>query len=151
MRKSPIDLLQKLAIVLPVIAVLLTTGVLSSTAYAASATNLSGVGHGTVICPNGRQGEAVIELLASVSNGIVSGGFEVFSGFGIGFSGIIDAGRVTTSHYNLIGTTVGFFDCFAPLPPTSFTIKGRCGTGVTIHLSADDGMKGTFAGLVTCT
>jgi hypothetical protein len=120
---------------------------------------ISGQGEGENFCPR-----ATISIPASITfsvqqnvGGAVQGQFNVDVHFIIPFT---KTGTLNGLHmsgdgsFTVTGTELsqtGAAHCSFSHLPTSSTITGQCGTGVTIKFATADGEHATFTGNVVCT
>jgi hypothetical protein len=120
---------------------------------------VSGQGQGQNFCP-----AASASLPASITFSVQQSGsaaaqgqFEVTAQLGepLPKTGTLDSVQITGNSFTITGTELsqpGPVRCgdFTQLP-TSATISGQCGTGVTIQFATATGEHATFTGNVECT
>jgi hypothetical protein len=152
--------LRKMSMILATAATLLTAPALilgpPQLAQAQQGKVIDGRGTGQVICPSSAEqfpgssppGDEEIFFFAEKQRGRVVGFLDIFGG-GFGKFGDITGGHIGGMQFTLRG--IEDFDemCFAPAP-TTITITGQCGQGVTIQFRASNGEEGQFTGNVAC-
>jgi hypothetical protein len=119
---------------------------------------VSGQGEGENFCPR-----ATISIPASITfsvqqnvGGAVQGHFNVDVHFIVPFTktGTLNGLHMSGGSFTATGTELsqtGAAHCSFSHLPTSATMTGQCGTGVTIQFTAADGEHATFTGNVECT
>ncbi len=116
---------------------------------------VEGRGNGYLTCNGGVKMDAELSFTGQEvddDDGIVDLRILKLAG-GLGgpfISGIGDDARVTTDSYNLKGEIDVDTICFGEVP-TTFTLKGKCGVGQLVTISAANGFKGQFIVGAICT
>jgi hypothetical protein len=111
---------------------------------------VSGQGEGENSCPfsGGQTFPASITFSAQ-------GQFEIIitapSGNQFTKTGTLDSVQITGNSFTITGTELANSLCAFSQLPSSATISGQCGTGVTIQFATADGEHATFTGNVACT
>lgn len=146
--------MRKMSMLLAIAAILVTTQtlILGPTQLAQAQQGKDIIGHGTgqLNCPSGSSapGDETIDFYASKDKGSIFGAFTSGSneGFGCKF-GYITGGNIGAKNYTLTGYEDTDNICSSQIP-TTFTISGQCGQGVTIEFRAANGEEGQFTGNV---
>jgi hypothetical protein len=119
---------------------------------------VSGQGEGEDFCRTAGIFPASITFSVKQSgSAAVQGQFEVFVQFtpslGTTNRGTLDSVQITGNSFTTTGTELSQepATCGGRNFPTSATITGQCGTGVTIQFATADGEHATFTGNVNCT
>jgi hypothetical protein len=122
---------------------------------------VSGQGEGRNFCPNAVASlPAIITFSAQQSgNAATQGQFTVTvtlpGGSQIIKTGTLNGLQISGNTFTLTGTELsqesGLARCGDVNLPSSATITGQCGTGVTIQFATADGEHATFTGNVACT
>jgi hypothetical protein len=115
---------------------------------------VTGQGEGTSTCPLGGPLPASIAFnVVQQPGSAVQGNFKITVSTGLVKSGTLDSVQITGNSFTIRGTEdtqTGPVCRFSQLP-SSATITGQCGTGVTIQFATADGEHATFTGNVNCT
>jgi hypothetical protein len=117
---------------------------------------VSGQGEGEDFCRTAGIFPASITFSVKQSgSAAVQGQFEVFVQFtpslGTTNRGTLDSVQITGNSFTITGTELANSLCAFSQLPSSATISGQCGTGVTIQFATADGEHATFTGNVECT
>jgi hypothetical protein len=146
---------RKMSMLLAIAATLVATPVLILTpqlAQAQQGKDIIGRGTGQLNCPSGSSapGDETIDFYASKDKGSIFGAFTSGSNEGFGYKfGYITGGHIGAKQYTLTGYEDTDNICSSQIP-TTFTISGQCGQGVTIQFRAANGEEGQFTGNVAC-
>jgi hypothetical protein len=116
---------------------------------------VTGQGEGTSTCPLGGPLDASIAFnVVQQPGSAVQGNFEITVSTGLVKSGTLDSVQITGNSFTIRGTEdtqTGPVCKFSQLP-SSATITGQCGTGVTIDFATADGETARFTNAnVQCT
>jgi hypothetical protein len=132
-------------------------GVVTSTPTSTPTTiQVSGQGEGEIICP-GQENTLPASITFSVKqsgSAAAQGQFEIIitpPGLQFTKTGTLDSVQITGNSFTITGTELHQNLCIPLMVPTSATISGQCGTGVTIQFATADGEHATFTGNVACT
>ena len=153
----------KVSIIVIMIATLMITSTMATSAHAAPILRIQGGGTGTFICGDGsvhtssilQSFDARLSKTKSQSQK-VTGEWSVFnrevnSGDGGTVSGIFYGGKMGKTSFNLLG----IFNhpeglCDNDPIPTKGPITGQCGLGAKIDFRFENGDHGTFTGSMNC-
>jgi hypothetical protein len=133
-------------------------GVVTPTTTTATTIQVSGQGEGQNFCPQATESlPASITFSAHSDGGTVQGEFTIVATFGGGQltkTGTLNGLQISGGSFTATGTELsqpGLSRCSLSQLPSSATISGQCGTGVTIQFATADGEHATFIGNVACT
>jgi hypothetical protein len=118
---------------------------------------VSGQGEGENSCPFSGTETFPASITFSVKqsgSAAAQGQFEIIitpPGLQFTKTGTLDSVQITGNSFTITGTELANSLCADAQLPSSATISGQCGTGVTIQFATADGEHATFTGNVACT